>query len=320
MRSPARLQVSGSPAVGGLLLLGLSVLATCVAAQEGQPLSPEAVAITLDSPMQTVRFEPLPADPGAGKPWLGQAEFTATVLSMIPVWGVSIDEAAVRGPRGRVPPDRLAIAMGGPGAPLRPLRAGEPLAIGDPTSPAELRGRLEFRPRWCDPAGPYEIRMTLRSFAPMTRDPAAAEAEQAVTLGRSGPIVILADVPEVVSISVSGGSLSFPGVLGPGRYEADREIAFAVSTNAARWAVVCHAAPLQGPQGGIPNERLFWERRDPHGRLLASGSLAEGSVVMQGDAPVEGLEGRLTFAVQVQAADLGGDYQGEVSLTGMALP
>lgn len=301
---------------------GAVLLAICwpagAIAQDAAP--PEAAAVLLAPAGQAERFEPLAVEEGAAIPWRGRAAFEVSVQSLLPVWGVAVDEIVIVGPRGRLPLDRLLVASSQEGGVLRPAAPGLTLAVGDPTSEPLVRVELEFRPQWSDPPGVYEITTVLRSFAPFDREAPIVRPSEALPLGISEAIVIRADVPEVVSVSVSGASLSFPGVLGPGRYDADREVAFTLSANAPRWAVVCQASPLRGDRGEIPIERLFWEQRDLRGRLQASGSFAEDAVVLQGSAPALGLEGRVAFAVQVLSSDHGGDYQGEVSLTGMSLP
>jgi hypothetical protein len=176
---------------------------------------------------------------------------------------------------------------------------------------------MQLRPTWLDKPGRYRGHIVIRPFLPRGEGVQLTDDSRDERLGPTQTIPIELEIPEAIATSFSGTDLRFNADAGPGVYPADRDVELLLSTNAPRWNVVYQGSDLVGDRGDVKRERLSWERLDKAGRVEDSGGVGADGAVVSGAGPVENLQVRLRFKIQIALEDPVGEYGGAISLVGM---
>jgi len=268
-----------------------------------------------------VVFEAGPAQPGLSSrgPGGGRATVAIRAQSPLPLWGVCIEPPVLEGPQGDLKPGRIWVRSEDTENVFCSLE--RPVAIltgGSRQEPhREVILEMQLRPTWLDRPGRYHGEMVVRPFMPRGEDLGSIGLERDRRLGREQSIPVELEIPKAILTSFSESKITFRADAGPGVYPADRDVEFALSTNAPQWRVDYRASDLAGEEGDVRIERMSWERLDRFGRVEDSGEVGTDQSVVSGGGPVKNLEVRLRFKIQITMEDPPGEYGGTISLVGL---
>jgi len=252
-------------------------------------------------------------------PGSGQATGSITAQSPLPCWGVCVESPVLQGQEGDLPPDRIWVRSEATEQIFYSL--DHPIAIllgGGRKGPhRQVTFEMQLRPTWLDKSGHYRGHIILRPFLPGGGGVQVTDGSGDERLGQAQMIPLEFEIPEAVLTSFSETELKFKADAGPGVYQADRDVEFILSTNAPLWRVDYRASSLIGEEGDIRTERMSWERLDKVGRVEDRGRVGADEVVVSGAGPIENLEVRLRFKIQITMEDPAGEYGGAISLVGL---
>lgn len=263
-------------------------------------------------------------------PWSSGARLKINLRSLLPEWGAVVEAVSLWGPEGDIPKDRFWVRTEETGGEFAPLIKPVPLIRGDLRKPVrETEMEIEVRPAWQDAPGEYQGQLALIPFGPEYEEPkpktttTSRSKRNLMDIGQAQPVNISLSIPEIIDISISGGSLSFEGGGPEGTFYAREEMRFKIKTNARAWRVTCKAANLRSDReeaNEIPAERIKWERVDASGRVLNNGNLGLETTVFSSEdvsriTPDD--EIILRFSINVTMSDVAGSYSGSISLQGI---
>ncbi len=249
----------------------------------------------------------------------GQATVSITAQSPLPLWGVCIESPVLQGQEGDLPPDRIWVRSEATENIFYPLDHPIPILLGGGRKGpyGQVAFEMQLRPTWLDKPGRYRGHIIVRPFLPGVKGVQLTDGSRDKRLGPAQTIPVEFEIPEAILTSLSGTELKFRADAGPGVYPADRDVEFLLSTNAPRWRVSYQGSDLVGQEGDVRTERLSWERLDKFGRVEDRGRVGADEVVVSGVGPIENLEVRLRFKIQIAMEDPAGEYGGTISLLGM---
>jgi len=248
----------------------------------------------------------------------GQAKCSITAQSPLPRWGVCVELSTLEGPAGTLPPDRIWVRSEATENVYQPLDHPVQILTADARVPyRQVFFEIQVRPTWLDKPGQYRGHIVARPVLPRGKGEQLSAASWDERLGLAQEILIECEIPEAILTSFSETEIEFKADAGPGEYPADREVRFTLTTNAQQWRVDYRASSLAGDEDDIRIDRMSWERVDELGRIEASGNVGADETVVSGIGPIEGLEVRLRFKIQITMEDQAGEYGGVISLVGL---
>jgi hypothetical protein len=247
------------------------------------------------------------------------ADFSVNVQSGLPVWGVALEALSLVGPEGEIPLDRLRVKTSLTGGDFRTLSGLAPVIAGDYRLPVcDSKIIVSFTPSWEDPAGPYVGRLVLRPYVPDDGTMSILSSGNHHGLIASDQEVRLTfNNNETIMIEQPQDEVEFKLHSTPSGREAVAEVDFTVSTNAAKWRVVCESTFLDAGSCQIPTPRIDWRRLDEYGHILESGNMGKDATVLEGFGPVHELKARLRLVLPLSPSDLAGSYVGQLTFTGV---
>ncbi|MBM3317413.1 MAG: hypothetical protein FJY75_06130 [Candidatus Eisenbacteria bacterium] len=321
----APLPAGAAPAILALLLAAAVCTAHADEALPGQSRAQASVTLVIQAPAPTKPpREYVIADiPGGGGGWDGGTQYFFSLPPDLPVTGAIAEVIEARGPDGAPEEGRLWIRASEAEGPFARLDRAVALdARSGPTDQGDgVALEFAFRTGWLDPAGRYTLLVALR---PLEATGAGGIGESAaavpadVAAGEAQFVRLLADVPELISVSLSRRELEFVLAEGAGDRSTVCDLRITVSTNARKWDVRCAAEPVLTPAGEVvAPERLEWARDAVGGWPAARGPLSGETIILAGDRPVEGLEVPLRLTLRPLPGDGPGTYRGKVSVVGV---
>jgi len=248
-----------------------------------------------------------------------QATISITARSPLPLWGVCVEPPVLQGPAGDLPPDRIWVRSEATENDFYPLEQPVPILFGGAKEGPDRQVTLELqlRPAWQDRPGQYRGHIVVRPFLPGGESLRSSDDSGDKRLGLPQTIPVELEIPETILTSFSETELKFRADAGPGTYPADRDIEIELSTNAHLWRVDYRASDLVGEEGDVRIERMSWERLDRFGRVQDRGGVGADEAVVSGVGPIENLQVRLRFKIQITMEDPAGEYGGTISLVGL---
>jgi len=169
-----------------------------------------------------------------------------------------------------------------------------------------------------------------------TKFPVGLVAALALALGLLGPgpgwsqepgpvLNVIATILPSMTIELSANEIRFDANVGPGVYNADREINVSVATNYGSWTLNCFASPLVGTAGQIPPERIFISSNQTlsspdEGAGPTYENMGVQKLVASGGPQSLATVNTMRFRLKTEWTDRAGSYAGAISFTYLAEP